>query len=412
MKGIPMIWHIFKKDWRLLWPFVAGVAAVHFSVLATMLRLGHFHNQHLMDTFFNFNVGIDRASYSLAYLLPLLATLASAFLIAMIVQQEAIPGVRQDWLVRPINRRDLVVAKILSVAIMVQVPVLIADVLGALLNGFPLAQSLNAAVGRSTLLWLTLTFPTLAFVSLARNITEAIVGASAIFFARSVLLLPLLPGRMRDFSPLDWINDATRIGFVLIGAVGLLAIQYSRRKTFLARCLMAIGVLIYWLTPPAPWLAAIASEHDGVTSRRVTNSVEITFVRNQDEPQAREAGASRNLGSGDVAVILPLRTTGLAEDSILNVDGSTVRFVDQDGHAQDLGHQMGFRVWTEEPESIQKTMSYIVRVPRDLFFRFANQTVQLEIDFTGTQLRLTDSQRLPAERAIREAKNWERAVQS
>jgi ABC-type transport system involved in multi-copper enzyme maturation permease subunit len=173
-----MIWHIFKKDWKLLWPFVVGVGAVHFSVLATMLQTGHFQNRPLANE--HFDPGIDH--YSLTYVLPLLAALASAFLIATIVHQEAIPGVRQDWLVRPIKRRDLLLAKILSVAIMVQASIFIADLIGGLVNGFPIAQAADAAVGRSVYLWLTLTFPALAFVSLMRNIVEGIVGAAIIFF--------------------------------------------------------------------------------------------------------------------------------------------------------------------------------------------------------------------------------------
>ena len=37
-----MIWHIFKKDWKLLWPLVLIAAAIEFVDAAAWLMLGHF----------------------------------------------------------------------------------------------------------------------------------------------------------------------------------------------------------------------------------------------------------------------------------------------------------------------------------------------------------------------------------
>ena len=31
-----MIWRIFKKDWKLLWPLVVGVSLVHFALAAVL----------------------------------------------------------------------------------------------------------------------------------------------------------------------------------------------------------------------------------------------------------------------------------------------------------------------------------------------------------------------------------------
>ena len=47
----------------------------------------------------------------LAEAVPMLSFFASMFLIAAIVHVEAIPGVRQDWLVRPIRRGNLLLEK-------------------------------------------------------------------------------------------------------------------------------------------------------------------------------------------------------------------------------------------------------------------------------------------------------------
>src|SRR5229473_473509 len=108
-----MIWHVFKKDWKLLWRMAAAVAFLHFILAAILFKLGRF--------------GGDRPLRSLVETLFMFAFLGSAFLIAGAVHQDAIPGVRQDWLVRPVKRRDLLLAKLLSVLVMVQAPILAAD---------------------------------------------------------------------------------------------------------------------------------------------------------------------------------------------------------------------------------------------------------------------------------------------
>jgi len=77
-----MIWHIFKKDWKLVWPFVLIVSAVHWIGAAIVYKLGE-----------------DPMLGLLAEQLPALALFASMFLIGAIVHVDATPGARQDWLV-------------------------------------------------------------------------------------------------------------------------------------------------------------------------------------------------------------------------------------------------------------------------------------------------------------------------
>jgi hypothetical protein len=55
--------------------------------------------------------------------------LGGAFCIAAVVQLDAIPGVRQDWLVRPLERRNLLLAKLLFVVLAVLLPILATDLI-------------------------------------------------------------------------------------------------------------------------------------------------------------------------------------------------------------------------------------------------------------------------------------------
>ena len=101
-----MAWHIFKKDWKLLWRLVVGLAAA--QCLVTILLYRRDHGATDMGRILN--------------LLQMIMLLASGILVAAAVHLDAIPGVRLDWLVRPIKRRDLLAAKLLFVILLVQGP--------------------------------------------------------------------------------------------------------------------------------------------------------------------------------------------------------------------------------------------------------------------------------------------------
>jgi hypothetical protein len=108
-----MVWHIFKKDWKLLWVFVIAVASLHWIATFITFKLGLF--------------GEDATLEMLSETVPILAFFGSMFLIAAIVHLEAIPGARQDWLTRPIPRGCLLLEKLLFVIIMVEGPDLCSE---------------------------------------------------------------------------------------------------------------------------------------------------------------------------------------------------------------------------------------------------------------------------------------------
>jgi len=86
-----MVWHIFKKDWKLLWGFAIAVASLHWISALITFKLGLFGEDPMLEM-------LSRSA-------PYLAFFGSMFLIAAIVHLEAIPGARQDWLTRPKNAR-------------------------------------------------------------------------------------------------------------------------------------------------------------------------------------------------------------------------------------------------------------------------------------------------------------------
>src|SRR5207245_10517284 len=109
--------------------------------------------------------------------MSLLELLAVAIVIILVVHQDPIPGVRQDWLVRPIPSGDLFLAKLVFVVVLVQGPIFVTDLLQGLMNGFSLGQSAGAAFAYAVRMLLTLSLPVLAFAALTGSVTETIVAS-------------------------------------------------------------------------------------------------------------------------------------------------------------------------------------------------------------------------------------------
>ncbi len=226
-----MVWHIFKKDWKLLWVFVITVASLHWISAFIIFKLGLFGESAMLEM--------------LAEAVPMLSFFASMFLIAAIVHVEAIPGVRQDWLVRPIRRGHLLLEKFLFVVLTVEGPIFAANLFQGLANGFSLRSTLLSATSYVIFLLFFLILPLLAFASVTRNMTEAfILGCGCTFIIGAFLTLgDYMNGSAHGtliavtHSGVGWIGEVFRFALVAIAAGLILGVQYFRRRTATARFL-------------------------------------------------------------------------------------------------------------------------------------------------------------------------------
>ena len=66
--------------------------------------------------------GITGLSGGLSAIVQFLSLLTTALLIALVMHQDNLPGLQQDWLVRPIRRRDLALSKLLFLVLLAQGP--------------------------------------------------------------------------------------------------------------------------------------------------------------------------------------------------------------------------------------------------------------------------------------------------
>ena len=130
-----MVWHIFKKDWKLAWGFVLAVASLHWMAAFVKSRLGV--------------AGENEALTMLSQVLPGLSIFGSMFLTTAIVHLDAIPGVKQDWLARPIPRGSLLREKFLFVIATVCGPMFVGNLFLGVANGF----GFRSAFFQATIFW-------------------------------------------------------------------------------------------------------------------------------------------------------------------------------------------------------------------------------------------------------------------
>ncbi len=79
-------------------------------------------------------------SSALAAFLTFGLVVGMTLLILLTIQQEAPPSFNQDWLVRPIKRRDLLLGKLLTVALLIHGPIIVVHVLQGMAEGFRLVR--------------------------------------------------------------------------------------------------------------------------------------------------------------------------------------------------------------------------------------------------------------------------------
>lgn len=419
-----MIWHICKKDMKLLWPFVLGAAGIQFTSAGLRYAMDHVRvSEELLNVF---NV------------LQMSTLLVIGLLVATVVHQDAIPGVRQDWLVRPIGRRDLLLAKVLFVLLMVHGPILFADTMQGLLNGFPVLQSLTAAASRSLYLLVGLSLPVLAFASLTRNMAESVIGAVLGFFGLVVFqILFNSHGQAVTVAgtPLFWVGELTMAAVILVGLSTVLAMQYFRRKTIPARCLMAGVGFVFLLGYMVPWHFAFAVEQRLSPNPGAGSAIAAKFgpsgrkfrlpegMNHNSVFSARGGGLTRDEAS---TIYLPIWIAGLPEGTVLNADRAEALLttaegkivyqgraddllVRKDSNLQPVSFNIGLREfgWREiGPPDMEVPKDFIpgkgealayqgFSLPRNLYEKIKDQPLHLEINYSLTLLN-SNTYKIPA----------------
>jgi len=397
-----MIWRIFRKDWTLLWPLAVLFTLIQIAAEWAIYKFGSFGGSPL-------------ARELLRLLIPAWFIGVVALPIA-VVHEDPVPGVDQDWLVRPLARTDLVLAKMLFVLITVCLPMLVVNLSAELVSGFPALQSLGYALYKEAYLFVCLLFPVMALAAVTRNMVDlvALVAALVVLYAVSLWVSAALFGVERCptcDSSISWLQHLLQHASLLVGSAVVLALQYYRRATRVSRLFLAVGVVLL-VSVQLPWNTAFAIQswmavRRGSSPAAVRIAADTTEVadeagtgrRGQDAAhaatqallQGKVDAAVQSLKSvgrmPDVPVLfnVPLRITGLANDEFLVVDRAEFALVDAHGEALYRG------IGTERntvPLITDPAQPGLVRqqfeVPGALYKRIRSRAAGLVVDYSLT----------------------------
>jgi hypothetical protein len=407
-----MVWHFFKKDVRLLWPMTLAVVVAQALCAVRTTMLGYFDQPPVLDRLTGF--------------LPFLVYLGIALVAVTVVHQEPLSGLREDWLIRPISRRDLALSKVLFVLLMVNVPIMMVDVVQQLALHFPLSVSIGAAVSRSLVMVSAISLPALLLGALTRSLTDAFVfGIAAAIgfvflfaFATSALSPALFA--IGGQSGMEWISVGAAGLVMMIGAAATLAFQYSTRRSLVARGLGLAAVLAALCTFVCFPRTVIIAVQESLWGSSDSSEVKLTFdsarqwARTEPE-RAVSYGSGSPVPASVVAaraaekarvdrqmakIRLPLRIAGMHPGDILFADRVAVRIVAVTGKVLYQGARVctrggtgvgvscsdnGLQVWASAAMGSDIPSEQRLNVPIAVYERIKDEPVRVAVMYVLTR---------------------------
>jgi hypothetical protein len=415
-----MIWHIFTKDLRLMWPFLAGlilVAALHCGLevaAGTVITPGPMT--------------------MLLQILPIVVMLSIAVVTVIVVQQDNLVGDRHDWLLRPIPTHSVLAAKLLFIALAIHGPLFLIDVVGVASTGVSVRQSLIAALSHQLVQFFILTTPALVVGATTRNVVVAMGFSVGVFilFALIIFTVSVGLGINPSGTPLQsgysWVVAWTTFLFYVAIFIFLARFQFSERRETLSRIIgVTVTAAALALLCVFPWSAAIRAQQWIDATPKGQTAISLAFPpdpspQSKPEPMTGirngvvatfKPGRDLNildLISGIHRVMLPVQITGLPSGDVIVSDKGSFRIESPNGTIifatngaicarVDRGGVSGARCLFAELRGNQGKVDkgaahgeILLPLPTALYKQIKDQPVRISADFTLTWLRHNESQ--------------------
>jgi hypothetical protein len=408
-----MIRHILRKDWNLLWPMAAVVAAIQIGYEWAVFSSGLF--------------GENPAAEALLRPLTLAWFISIAALTVAVVHQDPIPGADQDWLIRPLNRTQLLLAKVIFLVLAISVPMFVLNLTHALAMGMPVAASLIAVLSKELFIFACFIVPVAALAATTRNMTELMVlGATLVLiYAASVSLSAFFFGA--DWCPtchtgMAWLQHFGQHAGILVGAAVILFLQYYRRQSSVARGLAIVGTvsLVFiqlpwttafhieqWLSEPSSDAAAVVLElgkelpsQDAASGRKSSDSRQTTqmLLRGQLDQAFVNLHRRARPGEAPVTIDLPVRIIGISADELLLSDRSQIQLFGEDGRLLYRGTSTGASagLLAADGGEVPGLTYQAFELPGNVYRNAAARTLRLQIEYTLTLVKVRAEHKIAA----------------
>jgi hypothetical protein len=254
-----------------------------------------------------------------------------AYIIARLVHAEAIPGDTQFWLTRPYQRSALFAAKLMGMALFVNLPIFVSRAWVLQASGFPLDVTLAPLAWSQAVLFLAGMLPIAAIAAVTTSLVPFIfailVVTAAALGLESFLVPPLALAVRQSLTGSQWVWASIVLLVVVSVAAPALWAQYRWRRTWLNRSVLlgasAVAAAFYAYLP---WTAAA-----NIQVAVAKSDFDAGKVRVRLDPSAKQffsRGMRRDPG---FQVDVPLVLEGLTADTEVLPDGITLTFRAADG---------------------------------------------------------------------------------
>jgi hypothetical protein len=301
--------HIFRKDIRHLRYdilIVCGLVALY-----TTWNVQQAHAWWLDRT----------VGHEFSPLIPLIVV-AWAYLLARVIQSEALPGDRQFWLTRPYSRASLLASKILFAMLFVNLPMLISDIVTLRANGFPAASHIGALAWKQMLFTVMIVLPPFALASMTRRLGELILaslGLGVVILIEESYAAGFAYGWGARWSHSDtWIRSLRLFAVIAAAGMVIVALQYLRRSTLISRVIAASVAALVWTTwalPPSR--AEFAMEPRDGQPIGDTSWLHVEFAH------CENCVASNREDDDFARIALPIEVTGVPEGTTVEIASVT-----------------------------------------------------------------------------------------
>jgi hypothetical protein len=362
------ILHILRKDIRHYWReglvSIAVIAAFAWNEVHSWSHQGDLGE--IFSNRFLFGLGVA------------LVPLSWWFLVVRVIQGESLVGDRQFWTTRPYEWKKLLVAKFIFVLLFVNLPLFLVQMFLLARAGFTPTHHLSG------LLWLQLVplFLILPVATLA-TVTSTVVQ-TALAALGVILYIIALAALSSQIPSADFSSDTDPLQALLLCAACLFVIlwQYSRRKTARSRWVVAgTAAAILVIMVATPYRALIARHYPPLPTGE-NAPVQFELIH---RPEHSDNDVTYH---DDVGVQIPLRVSGMADQSIVAVRGVLVTLQARDGWQWNSGwNSRGIYLFPQ-----RKSVGINFELPRKVFDRIKSFPVKVHLSLALALLHDRDPQ--------------------
>lgn len=368
-----LILHIFKKDVRRLWLEIL----ISMGLITVMVCLAS--SQWMATELVTSSPMRPRNMFPamLVGAFVVLVPLNWWWLISPVIQGERLVGDRQYWLTRPYTWIELIAAKFLFLIAFVYVPIFIAQLMILQQAGFQALHYVPSVLYNLLFLSVVLVLPLTAIATATRNLGEMVLGVLAIIASAISLSLFSLVIPSTKIAKGQFLYGGLIL--LLCGWVGVILLQYAKRRTGLAR-LAIVGILV------VVGLLSIGVFDQKLMTRAYANAgagyAALQFQFPRDSESSLTAFVPRT--TGEVGIRLPIDIGGLPQNALLLPDDVRVAIDTQNGsHWVSLWQPL----YSDKILPGSRRLQVSFSLPREVYERYKSMPLSLHIILAVTEAR-------------------------